>query len=114
MDIDSFVPEGSRKPYFVSDLPGAIKIKRKDEELLEEILRILNKKNEEEKLEEIVSIFKDLAKDQAEESDSWETLSRKLNKVLLLRPNTMGVGFNFNEAIDMAIDHYFKGKRKKK
>ena len=114
MGIDSFVPEGSRKPYLVSDLLGAIKIKRREEELLEEILRILNKKNEEEKLEEIVSILRDLAKDQAEESDSWETLSKKLNKIIMLKPNIMGVGFNFNEAIDMAIDQYFKWKRKKK
>ena len=111
MGVDSFVPEGSRKPYLVSDLLGATNIKRREEELLEEILRILNKKNEEEKLEEIVSILKDLAKDQAEESDSWETLTRKLNKVISLRPNMMGIGFDFNEAIDMAIDQYFKGKR---
>ncbi len=114
MGIDSFVPEGSRKPYIVSDLLGAIKIMRREEELLEEILSILNKKNEDGKLEEIVSILRDLAKDRAEESDSWETLSKKLNKVLMLRLNIMGVGFNFNEAIDMAIDQYFKGKRKKK
>lgn len=114
MGIDSFVPEGSRKAYLVSDLLGAIKIKRREEELLEEILHILNKKNEEGKLEEIVSILRDLAKDQAEESDSWGTLSKKLNKILMLKPNMMGVGFDFNEAIDMAIDQYFKWKRKKK
>jgi small GTP-binding protein len=114
MGIDSFVPEGSRKPYFVSDLLGAIKIKRREEELMDEILRILDKKNEEEKLEEIVSILKDMAKDQAEESDSWETLSKKLNKIFTLQPKIMGVGFNFNEAIDLAIDRYFKWKRKMK
>jgi internalin A len=114
MNIDSFVPEGSTKPYSVSDLLGAVKIRRTEQELLEEILNILKTKNEEERFGEVVSILKDLARDQAEESDNRETLSRKLNKTIMLQPSMMGIGFNFTEAIDLALDQYFKWKRKRK
>ena len=114
MGMYSFIPEGSRKKYSVSDILGEIKIKRREEELLEETLRILNEKNEEEKLEKIVSLLRNLAKDQAEESDNLETLSKKLNKAITLQPNIMGVGFNFNQAIDLALNQYFRYKKTKK
>jgi len=113
---DRYRPEGSRKAYNVKDLLGTVNIKKTEQELLEEILSILKNvnQNEEEKFEKIVSVLSNLAMDQAEESDNWETLSKKLNKIIMLQPNWNGLGFNINEAIDLAIDRYFKWKRKRK
>ncbi|PAV13150.1 hypothetical protein ASJ81_18615, partial [Methanosarcina spelaei] len=113
---DRYRPEGSRKAYNVKDLLGTVNIKRTEQELLKEILSILKNmnQNEEEKFEKVVSVLSSLAMDQAEESDNWETLSRKLNRVVMLQPNWNGLGLNINEAIDLAIDRYFKWKRKSK
>ncbi|WP_292387820.1 COR domain-containing protein, partial [Methanosarcina sp. UBA5] len=113
---DRYRPEGSRKAYNVKDLLGTVNIKRTEQELLKEILSILKNmnQNEEEKFEKIVLVLSNLAMDQAEESDNWETLSKKLNKIVMLQPNWNGLGFNINEAIDLAIDRYFKWKRKRK
>ena len=113
---DKYRPEGSKKAYNVKDLLGTVNVKRTEQEFLEEILNILRNmnRNEEEKFEEIVSVLSNLVMDQAEEFDNWETLSRKLNKIVMLQPNLNGLGFNFNEAIDLAIDRYFKWKRKRK
>jgi internalin A len=113
---DRYRPEGSRKAYNVKDLLGTVNIKRTEQELLEEILSILKNmnQNEEEKFENIVSVLSNLAMNQAEESDDCETLSRKLNKIIMLQPNWNGFGLNINEAIDLAIDRYFKWKRKRK
>lgn len=113
---DKYRPEGSKKAYNVKDLLGTVNVKRTEQEFLEEILNILRNmnRNEEEKFEEIVSVLSNLAMDQAEEFDNWETLSRKLNKIVMLQPNWNGLGFNFNEAIDLTIDRYFKWKRKRK
>ena len=71
MGIDSFIPEGSKKPYHVRDLLGTVNNGSKQEELLEEILHILKTKNEGEKLEEIFQILRKIA----DESDNEETLS---------------------------------------
>uniref|UniRef100_UPI00260132B2 COR domain-containing protein n=1 Tax=Methanosarcina sp. UBA289 TaxID=1915574 RepID=UPI00260132B2 len=113
---DRYRPEGSRKAYNVKDLLGTVNIKRTEQELLEEILSILKNmnQNEEEKFEQIVSVLSNLAMNQAEESDNRETLARKLNKIVMLQPNWNGLGLNINEAIDLAIDRYFKWKRKRK
>ena len=43
-------PEGSKKEYNVKGLLGTVDIRRKEENLLEEILDILNKKREDENL----------------------------------------------------------------
>jgi len=103
MGIDSFVPEGSRKLYHVSDLLGTVNNVSKQEELLEEILNILKRKNEGEKLEEIFQFLRKIA----DESDNEETLSKKLNKVIMLKPSVAGCGFDFNEAINL----FFKRRR---
>jgi len=105
MGIDLFVPEGSRKKYRVSDLLGTVNNLSKQEELLEEILNILKKNNEDEKLEEIFKFLKKIA----DESDNEVTLSRKLNKVIMLKPSVAGCGVDFNEAINL----FFKRKRQK-
>lgn len=111
---DKFRPEGSKKEYSVKDLLGTINIKKTEQELLEEILVILKKKNDEDVLDQIVSVLKELARNQAEESDNEETLSEKLNKTIMLKPNIMGCGVDFNEAINIAINQYFKRRRKNK
>jgi len=103
MCIDLFVPEGSKNKYRVSDLLGTVNNLSKQEELLEEILNILKKNNEDEKLEEIFKFLKKIA----DESDNEETLSRKLNKVVMLKPSVAGCGIDFNEAINL----FFKRKR---
>ncbi|WP_440955314.1 COR domain-containing protein [Methanosarcina sp. Mfa9] len=110
---DKYRPEGSRKAYSVRDLLGTVNNGSKQEELLEEILHILKKRNEEDKMEEIVLILSNLAKTQARESDDRATLSRKLNKTITLQPNVMGFGFDFNAAIDEALDRYYDWKNKK-
>ena len=99
-------PEGSKKAYDVKDLLGTANIRRREEELLEEILYTLKTRREEEKLDEIVRILREIA----DESDNEETLREKINKVIVLQPNILGFGFNFNEAISL----YFKRKRKSK
>ncbi|AKB51693.1 hypothetical protein MSBRW_2440 [Methanosarcina barkeri str. Wiesmoor] len=105
MGIDLFVPEGSKKKYRVSDLLGTVNNLSKQEELLKEILNILKKNNEDEKLEEIFKFLKKIA----DESDNEETLFRKLNKVIMLKPSVAGCGVDFNEAINL----FFKRKRQK-
>jgi internalin A len=112
---NSYRPEGSKKAYSVKDLLGTVNVQRTEQELLDEILNILKDitQSEEKKYEEIVSVLSILVKDQAEESDNWEILSKKLNKIVMLQPNWNGLGINFNEAIDVAIGKYFKWKRKK-
>ncbi len=105
MGIDSFVPEGSTKPYHVCDLLGTVNNLNKQEELLEEILHILKKKDEDEKLGEIFQFLRKIA----DASDNEETLSKKLNKVIMLKPSVAGCGFDFNEAIKL----FFKGKKRR-
>lgn len=92
-------PDGSRKAYNVKELLGTVDIRKKEEELLEEILDILKNRREGEKLDEIVRILRKMA----DESDDEKTLLEKLNKVLILQPNISGFGFNFNEAIKLIL-----------
>jgi small GTP-binding protein len=100
---EKYRPEGSKKEYKVRDLLGTVNKGSKQEELLEEILHILKNKNEDEKLEEIFQFFRKIS----DKSDNEETLSRKLNKVIMLKPSVAGCGVDFNEAINL----FFKRRR---
>jgi len=102
--VGEWRPEGSRKEYNVKTLLGTVSIKRKEEELLEEISYILKTNDEEEKLDEMVRIFRELA----DESDDQKTLFEKLNNIIKLKPSINELKFDFNKAIKL----YFEREKK--
>jgi small GTP-binding protein len=84
--VEKYIPDGSENEYNVRDLLGTIYVENKTEEEILQILRALKDK-----------------------SDTEETLRKKANEVIMLKPNVMGVGIDLNSLIKKVFD---KEKRK--
>ncbi|MCP5052006.1 MAG: hypothetical protein GY940_32860 [bacterium] len=87
--IDVYLPGESDKEYNVKDLLGTV---RAGETTEEKILKLLEKFWNEENKE--------------------ESVAEKLNGVVSLRPNILGVGIDLNKIFDKFLKK--KGKKKKK
>jgi hypothetical protein len=84
--VEKYIPDGSENEYIVKDLLGTIYAENKTGEEILQILRVLKDK-----------------------SDTEETLRKKANEVIMLKPNVMGLGIDVNNLIKKVVD---KEKRK--
>jgi len=77
MRVAEYIPDGSKKAYKVKDLLGTIYVEKKSEE---EILLLLRKIQT--------------------QTDTQESMLKKMNDILLLQPNFFGLGVNVNALIE--------------
>jgi len=85
MGVEQYIPDGSDKAYDVKDLLGSVSVGKKTEK-------------------EMLQILKKLQAD----SDTKESLGKKVNQIIQLEPNFFGIGVNVNKLIEKLY-----GKRKK-
>ncbi len=84
--VEKYIPDGSENEYNVRDMLGTIYVGNPTEEEILQILRELKDK-----------------------SDTEETLRKKANEVIMLKPNFMGLGIDLNSLIKKVFS---KEKRK--
>lgn len=93
--IEKYIPDGSEFEYDVKALLGTINVKTNENESILEILKIVRKL--------------------ADESDTEESLSEKIYKVITLNPNFMGVGIDVKELVKLVkLTKIVSSKKKSK